>query len=429
MKIIKHIIEIDLGDGNLLLVNGLSGAVDRMHGEELAIYLSWKGQEAITLKTEKETALFDQMVARKYIMEADAAREYRQKLIDKLLERQNLSLSANTAWFVLSYNCNFACPYCYEQDNEQGKVMTQEMVDAVFAINPSLKEVGFFGGEPLLPAHRELIEYIIEKSPADAAFSVITNGYYLEEYVELFARLKVGFIQVTLDGTEELHNQTRCLRGGQPTYRKILSGVKACAERGLPVTIRMNLSKENQEACFREKELLQQTEWGKKLRFELQPVFQTQPKERDELYDAMFADSSTDPYGKNKILEKMSVLSNFLYNNEPMHPVLKACDSEGQGRFYDCEGNIYSCILAVGKEEKSIGRYFPREELKENSFLTRNITRIEQCSDCPAALICGGGCPNGLRESCNLFSPNCWNMLHDVKVTIPLIWKLRSAKT
>ena len=151
--------------------------------------------------------------------------------------------------------------------------MTVEMIDKVFEINPDLKRIGFFGGEPFLPENRGLVEYILRKAP-NANFYAITNGFYLENYMDLLQSVRFSNIQITLDGTENNHNKTRFEIKGQPTYDKILSGIQKCLSADIPVTIRMNLSSENFEDLLREKSIIESTDWGRKAKFEIQPLFQ-----------------------------------------------------------------------------------------------------------------------------------------------------------
>ena len=91
-------------------------------------------------------------------------------------------------------------------------------------------------------------------------------------------------------------------------------------------------------------------------------------------------------------------------------------------------GNIYNCILAVGKEHKSIGTYYPTVSTKEKSFMTRDITTIEKCKSCPYSLFCGGGCPNGIPEAMDVFSPNCSAIIREIELVIPTIYKMRYLK-
>lgn len=97
-----------------------------------------------------------------------------------------------------------------------------------------------------MPENRGLVEYIFHKAPK-AEYYAITNGFYLDEYMDLLRSVRFSNIQITLDGTEKNHNETRFQVKGQPTYGKILSGIQKCLSAEIPVTIRMNLSSGNFE--------------------------------------------------------------------------------------------------------------------------------------------------------------------------------------
>ena len=330
----------------------------------------------------------------------------------------------NYAVFVLTYGCNFMCPYCYEEKEHGTIKMTKDMVDKVFELhNNELFSIGLFRGEPLLPGNRGIISYIIDKAP-NAVYYVISNGYYIEEYMDILREIQITNMQITLDGIEEYHNQTRILKNGKKTYRKIIRGIKLLVEHGIPVTVRMNVTNENLWGCYREIDLLRSYEWGKQLKFEMQPLFQVSGKEYENIYNVFFEKESKENY-KNEMLQRLSIISEFLYNGRRIYPVLKSCDREVTGRYYDAEGYIYSCILAVGDKKKAIGRYYPKYEMKEKSFATRDITKIEQCRNCNNAFLCGGGCPNGLPENVDLYSPNCVNFRQDIEYFVPCIYKLK----
>lgn len=302
--------------------------------------------------------------------------------------------------------------------------MTTEMIDKVFEINPELNHIGLFGGEPLLPENRYLIEYIFRKAPK-AKYYVITNGFYLEEYMDLLQSVQFHNIQVTLDGTEKKHNETRFQIKGQPTYYKIISGIQKCLSAEIPVTIRMNLSLENYEDLLREKSMIESTDWGKKVTFEIQPLFQCGRGEEDVLYERLLDQDAGRGPGANQILNKMLPLANFLYKGTRLRPIIRACDPEGIMRFYDPDGDIYNCILAVGQKVKAVGTYFPEFRLKGKSFLTRDITKIKECRTCKNALFCGGGCPNGIPDNGDIYSPNCYGFCNEVENTIPAIFRLK----
>lgn len=425
MKFIHNLVMIDLknDNGDILLANGINGLVDVVHRQERAVIEKWMRKEEIVPAGDAEKELYELLEKRQYLLPREEEEAIKKQIIEKLKKR-NQQKEPNSAWFVLTYRCNFHCPYCYENAVKREKTMTIEMIDKVFEINPELKHIGLFGGEPLLPENRKLIEHIFRKAP-QAEYYVITNGFYLEEYMDLLQSVHFSDVQVTLDGTEGSHNATRFQKKGQPTYDKILSGIQRCLSANIPVTIRMNLSSGNYEDLVREKAIIESTEWGKKAAFEIQPLFQCGKDEENMLYEKLMEQDQKEAPGANQILTKMLPLSNFLYSGTRLRPVLRACDPEGVNRFYDPCGDIYNCILAVGQVSKAVGTYFPDFKLKEKSFLTRDITKIKECQTCKNALFCGGGCPNGISDERDLYSPNCYSFYNEAENMIPAIFRLK----
>lgn len=425
MKLIYNLVIIDLknDEGDILLANGINGLVDIVHRKERIIIEKWMEQEEIIPAGEEEKKLYELLKKRQYILPEAEEERIKNQIIEKLKER-NQQIEPDSACFVLTYGCNFHCPYCYENAVKRKKTMTFEMIDKVFEISPELKHIALFGGEPFLPENRVLVEYIFQKAP-EAKYNAITNGFFLEEYIDLLTTVHFTNIQVTLDGTEEKHNETRFQVKGQPTYGKIISGIQKCLSVNIPVTIRMNLSSDNFEEIIREKSIIEAAEWGKNVRFEIQPLFQCGIDEENRLYKSLMEQDTKGTPGANRILTKTLPLFDFLYNGTRLRPVIRTCDPEGVKRFYDPYGDIYNCILAVGQKEKAVGTYFPELQMKEKSFLTRDITKIKECRNCKNALFCGGGCPNGIPGDKDIYSPNCYNFYNDVQNRIPDIFRMR----
>ncbi len=427
MRIIDNLIIINLNNdkGDVLFVNGINGCVDIIHKREFEIIKRWKDAKTIIAVDDFEKGLIENLLRRQYILDLEEETTIKNNIIKKLKENYNLSSkNSKAAYFVLTYNCNFACPYCYEKGINDSKILTKEMVDKVFADNPDLEHIGLFGGEPFLLSNKGIIEYIFKKAP-NLSYSAITNGYYLQEYISLLKSVNFLNIQVTLDGSEKKHNKTRMLRNGKPTYQKIIAGIRNCIENNIHITIRMNISPENIEDCLNEKAQIESTEWGHKVAFELQPLFQCQSDIRANLYCSLFENDLDAKNISNDMLRKLMPISNFLYNGTKLRPILKSCDREGQYKYYDANGDIYNCILAVGNKNKSIGTFYPDLVLKKDSFVTRDITTIEECKKCPNSLLCGGGCPNGLTNFENIYTPNCYSFYNDLKYTVPLVYKYK----
>ncbi|HEY2516596.1 MAG TPA: radical SAM protein [Polyangiaceae bacterium] len=156
----------------------------------------------------------------------------------------------------LTMACNFDCPYCFEE--HRAEHMSAETAEAVRTFVSSRLDkaraasiyVNWFGGEPLLNVDvlvklaGELRE---ETERRGAAFEslVITNGALLtREVAQRLVRAGVTRAQVTVDGPAEVHDRRRPMRGGQPTFERILRNLKAI--KGLlDVVIRVNVDQEN----------------------------------------------------------------------------------------------------------------------------------------------------------------------------------------
>ncbi|HEX6884326.1 MAG TPA: radical SAM protein [Planctomycetota bacterium] len=164
--------------------------------------------------------------------------------------------------------CHFRCTYCFE-DFRLGR-MPPGVVEALKAWlarrapDLDLLEISWFGGEPLLASDLllSLQSHAVELSRQHPRMNVrahlTTNGHLLtrEVFRELLA-LRVSEYQITLDGPEEVHDRTRRMAGGGPTFAAIWRNLLALqeVEGEFGLELRIHLHRENAE---RLPELLQQ---------------------------------------------------------------------------------------------------------------------------------------------------------------------------
>ena len=105
-------------------------------------------------------------------------------------------------------DCNFACPYCYE-NRRKGK-MSIEVQDAIIRfiqenINHGVQklDVTWYGGEPLLypdivQALATRIRQIADASGCELTMYMVTNGYlFTPELVKLIDQIGVVKVQIT----------------------------------------------------------------------------------------------------------------------------------------------------------------------------------------------------------------------------------------
>lgn len=427
MRLIKNKLLIDLKNTKkeFLLVNILYGYIDILNNDEVNIIKRWWKSGDIVPSNIIEKQFFNELKARNYFLTEEEENDIREKIVQsqKYSDKERLTFS-KSASFIFSYACNFRCPYCFEKSNNaEKKQMSLEMVDKVIEIyQGELSHVGFFGGEPLLPANEKIIRYIVKKLPY-AYYTVITNGYYLDRFASLIRNINIAMIQVTLDGDRQTHNKSRVLKNGRPTYDKILDNIQSCVAADVPVKIRMNLTEKNIDECYQTREELSNLFKGKKVFFEMQPLFNYSYSRQADFFSKMLREDRN-VMAKNIIWKTLPNLSNAIFNGAQLKPVIRFCQSEFQNRFYDCEGDIYSCILSVGEKSKRIGTYYPQLNLKQDSLLTYDITQNGRCNQCSLALLCGGGCPYYIMDDNGKINcTNCENIRNEVENIIPLLYR------
>jgi uncharacterized protein len=159
-----------------------------------------------------------------------------------------LSLAVST-----SFACNFACTYCFQDAYLDGHVMGAKTADALTAwCATRMRETGarrlhftVLGGEPLL--HPGLVEGLVSAASRAAesaggrfGFGLITNGYFLTpETLERLLPFGLSVVQITLDGDEASHGQTRPTKKGQNAFRAVWDNLLAIRGR-VPIRLAGN---------------------------------------------------------------------------------------------------------------------------------------------------------------------------------------------
>jgi uncharacterized protein len=365
---------------------------------------------------------------RGYLLDpAEEARLYRSAYLD-FLDRRDAS--EVQIFFVPWYACNFACPYCYQEEyaDQSGK-LTADVVDAFFGyigkeFAGRRSYVTLFGGEPLLPgkaARREIEHFLSKAREQGLGVAVVTNGFRLSEYLDVLGKAPIREIQVTLDGVGPVHDSRRPLRGGGPTFGKIVEGIDAALDRDLPINLRVVLDRENIDSLPGIAHLAREHGWTGNPKFKTQlgrnyelHTCQAEPGRllsRVELYQRIYSMAREHP----EILDfhrPAFSLARFLWENgELPDPLFDACPGCKTEWAFDYTGRIYSCTAMVGKGGEELGTFYP--EVTRNAALidewqARDVTTIPGCKECSLQLACGGGCAAVAKNrDGRLHAPDC----------------------
>ncbi len=352
---------------------------------------------------------------------------FRMKYIDYLEQRDNEEMQL---FFIPTYGCNFTCSYCYQSEYPHIKQdIGKDVIDAFFnfithQFSNRKKYITLFGGEPLLPSisHKENIAYFLNRLKQDQLeVAVVTNGYSLDGYLELFDNTFTREIQITLDGTEEIHNQRRKLKNSQGTFAQIVKNIDACLEKKIQVNLRMVIDKENitylpDLAAFAiEKGWTGNPFFKSQIgrNYELHYCQNGQSKlfDRLSLYQALYDTIKRYPHVTRFHKPAFSVMKFLQENGNLPNPLFDACPACKSEWAMDFSGNIYPCTATVGKPEELLGTFYPEIKLQESKIKTwqqRDVLKIENCKDCKVQLICGGGCGSiAYNQNKHIHSTDC----------------------
>ena len=319
------------------------------------------------------------------------------KVVDEVREKfkkpiDDLYLNNPQSFTVLTTTkCNARCFYCYELHHKNKKHMTKEtaikIADYIQAYAPSdgrAINICFFGGEPLY--NQESIDIIVNRLieyGRPFTTTIVSNGYLFT--TELVNKAKniwnLVDAQITIDGTEEIYNKTKNYIykvGGSP-YKKVLNNIAMLLNRGISVSIRLNIDNYNAEDL-------------KKLVIELHNRFGNH--QGLSIYSwPIFEDEnfSRTPEEHAAVFDRVKELDDILINhgyNSGLYPkseiaYCQCMADDGNSVLIDPEGNMGTC------EHFTNSHFFGNiNNPVEKNFNELNIWReynppLDICADCP----------------------------------------------
>lgn len=334
----------------------------------------------------------------------DEKQELRLRMFGSRFQSSSLGLT-----IAPTSDCNFRCVYCYEKDRLRPSRMSEEVMERVVGLllerAGGLRElsVTWYGGEPLLAL--DVIEKLSERfldicvrEHIGYSAGIITNGSLLtRQTVEKLNRLKVGFYQITVDGTKENHDRTRPLKGGGGTYELILSRLAQCRDLLPEVSLRINVDRGSIGAAGQIRAALRERGLEGKVR----------------PYLGRITNDNDDPALRPLCLtgrEFARCLPGFLDGGDDAgeawlrsYPKVKGsfCGADRQNSYViDSDGLLYKCWNDIGKKDMAVGSLLTGERLHPASAyadMAYDPTEEPGCSSCRCLPLCMGGCPSSRR--------------------------------
>lgn len=313
---------------------------------------------------------------------------------------------------LLTYDCNFECPYCYQGRGEKGqqihgfKYMDKALFESVkkfikrTAAERGAKklELVLYGGEPFLVPDmaKELTDEIAEwcqTQGMDFNLHALSNGVLISEDIVSWLSHYKCRLQIPVDGAKEIHDKHRFYKDSKKgSYEDITRVLGLTKNTNIETHIRISLTDETYPTM--ENLLDDLKDRG------LTHVYP------DFCYITAFTEACTD-FGEHclpdtklfKILPELWEKAHekgFPLDIRPQVQPLP-CSSIADGSFIvDPFGEVYKCWELVGLKEHVVGRINADGSMTKTkvygNVLQRNPLEIERCKNHAFLPACAGGC-------------------------------------
>jgi uncharacterized protein len=457
-------------DGTWVLCHGITGAVDVVTDGVVVGLLRYgdflgaqgRAHRPAPLPSPESVAPLDhaeveRLADRGYLTAMSDANE-RALLVEVAQVLHDAAAKRPSFLALPTIDCNYRCTYCFERpvqlnlrnpankrldglgieaNHEAGNViMTEQVVDAMFDALPTLKarhlddreggQIVLYGGEPLDVRNEAIVRYMVGKgSELGYRYAVITNGHDIDHFADLFGRNRIEQVQVSIDGPARVHDRRRIHLGPEPSFDKVVANVALLLEQGSTlVQIRVHVDGKN---LHHFRELMRDFETRGWLNHPDVIVYANTVYDGgssripiDEI-DRQLADIAR-PY-RNLFLNapSINVRAKFLPALLDGHqvPVQGNYCTANTGQYvFAPDGHLYSCWESVGKEASRIGSFYSSSggacvelnPMKTREWFSRHVGLIDECTACPMALMCGGGCAQfALYKNATQLAPYCDN--------------------
>lgn len=402
-----------------MLIHGYTGAID------IATESLLKKIQSIALGTDLLPEMIDVLLKRGYITTKTQEEEYAYvaRMAKALHRKENVLNTSFT--LVVTYNCNFRCPYCYEgRDDKDGVrriTFTPAMVDCAYRAMDSIQPhrelrknvVTLYGGEPFLAENKDIICYIIEEGRKRGyQFDAATNGYDLDVFADVLSPELFTRLQITMDGMRAMHNERRIHYKYRDSFDKIVSNIRLVLDKGIAVTVRVNTDAKNIQDITLLRDFFQENGFMDNANFRLysslisdNESIQTAEHETLSLLSLHSFLEKHKEYGTLPLAQDFGISKKIYAALKEQQPVAFQsifCGAQAGGYILDPLGNIYPCWERIGNKTALLGRYDETGVKWNNSIVkqwhSNDITQHNSCSKCRYGLFCSGGCTAHYRN-------------------------------
>lgn len=326
---------------------------------------------------------------------------------------------------ILTENCNFRCKYCFDDSFSDRTscnydyVMSLEKIPDIIDFIEKTREPGrrpsvsFFGGEPTM--NWAFIQGFIkaaEERKLDYHWSMNTNVSLLTpERVDYLVSKRFNLV-MSIDGIQKAHDSTRVYKGGKGTWLSIMKVLPNVAAKfrttRLAITAMMVVDSNNFRYLADSYKFLLSlglTDVNILWNFECGYSEDDYQFIRDQLTQ-LFKVEQVRPY-----LDLKRRIWNQEFQDIARHP--HYCQSVEHNVTINPKGQLFFCHRLTPKMSQLIEQddypesfgniydgYINKDYLQFiHDRIDINISRKEECLNCPALPFCKGGCIGAIRDN------------------------------
>ena len=383
MKFTKYIVEVQKED-KVILYNTANGGTIRINYD-----LYERVQDCELSKLSENEYVFFKDAG--FLVED----EYDERIIE-IIENRIISQGIHLT-FLTTDECNFRCPYCYENHKSQSisTHIYERIIDYLMRANKDSLSIDWFGGEPTLRIDdiEQFMNRVVNLNKfTNLNASITTNGYLLNRRnFERLHKCGVRFFQVTIDGVKEEHDRFRYLRNKGGTFDVIVQNIKDILNLELEyeLIIRNNYNESSN--------LIRYVDYiysliGRDKRFKLCFSSTGNWKSTGDI----LPESSSNLMLSRALLraEKLG-LSILETGIKPQNSF--CCANLDDSFIINSKGELLRCTVKLDWDKNIIGKLGAHGEMlfNENYILWRSSRRLEKCVDCAVRPVCMGKfCPH-----------------------------------
>lgn len=418
MKINKYCHIMDIGNGSLLLFDSFLKNISVVSRADFEID---EGKKTVSLVKDRQYPkhLTDiGMLINNDIEEYMLVTYQNNPLYTSMAKDEDPSMV-----LYLTMACNFGCVYCYQNSSltdfshpcDDHIFMTDEVIGKSAAIAKRLLQpsknntfhLGLFGGEPLLDKKRfksatDIYYGMVSESNFGFALRTLTNGYLLTDDVVLYLKdidLKSLFIGITVDGTKEVHDSRRVLKGGAATFDVIMNNIKNLLDKydkgNLDLAITSIVDKSNFESAVELGLKLHSEGILQKARFNIQPRdvdLNVNVRKVSECGHSCSFTGIESEMIKREFIKRMEKETGILYGRSIMTYSTPCKISAMRGFTIDPVGNVYRCVDDVTYPDRRVGHVDDEKiSLFNKAMLEYNTVRLwdfDNCRKCRIMPLC-----------------------------------------